>query len=224
MKGLFVFIIGIFSFFISVVWMLVKAFGNIAAQPGSRQWDSLVNRLRTVLEQEKANLIPWDGKDLMPLLSLSNLKNHSKWYETGSTRKGTIDTIYQEPVIAVAEISLGKSKIAVARTSNQEFVYRIKDKDVEIWVNSQPYAVLSGGALLASGKNSKLLAQIQANNDERSLPVALGNQTTLTLSNPALPPLSPNPRAMLLLRDLNAEEETAALSLAILYQLRNDKK
>jgi hypothetical protein len=133
-------------------------------------------------------------------------------------------TFFEQPQKPVAEISLGKSKIAVARTSNQEFVYRIKDKDVEIWVNSQPYAVLSGGALLASGKNSKLLAQIQANNDERSLPVALGNQTTLTLSNPALPPLSPNPRAMLLLRDLNAEEETAALSLAILYQLRNDKK
>jgi hypothetical protein len=222
MKGLFVFIFGVFSFILSVVWMLAKAFGNISAQPGTRQWDSLVNRLRSILE--KSMLIPWDGKDLMPLMSLGNFKKHNKWYETGNTRKGTIDTIYQEPVIAIAEISLGKSKVAVARTSTQEFVFRIKDKDVEIWVDSKPYAVLSGGALLASGKNSKLLAQIQANNDERSLPVALGNQTTLTLSNPALPPLSPNPRAMLLLRDLNAEEETAALSLAILYQLRNDKR
>ena len=220
MKGLFVFIIGSFSFIFSVVWMLAKAFGSIAAQPGTRQWDSLVTRLRALLEKDKANIIPWDGKDLMPLLSLGNLKNQHKWYETSNIRKGTIDTIYQEPVIAIAEIGLGKTKVAVARTSSQEFVFRIKEKDVEIWVNSQPFAVLSGGALLASGKNSKLLAQIQANDDERSLPVALGNQTTLTLSNPQLPPLSPNPRAMLLLRDLNAEEETAALSLAILYQLR----
>ena len=205
----------------SLVTLLIRAFGGMMIQPGTRQWDSLIIRLRTHLSAHKSDLIPWDGKDLMPLLSFAQLKLKSSWWEAGKVRTGTINSIFQEPVVALAEMDMGKFKIAVAQTAALELVFRMGEKDVDIWVNSQPFGVLSGGALLSSGRTAKLLAQIQPSNDERNVPVVINNQTTLTLSNPKLPPTSPNPRALLLLRDLNAEEEVAALALAILYQLRN---
>ncbi len=205
----------------SLFSVLINVFGNFMLQPGSRQWDALIQRLRGHIQEIKASLIPWDSKDLMPLLSFADLKSKSSWFETGNVRVGTIYTIYQEPVVALCECTIKGSKVAVAQTGKHEFVFRMRERDVEIWVNSQPFGVFSGGSLLASGKSSKLLAQVQHSGDDRHLPIVIGNQTVLTLNNPKYPPASPNPRALLVLRDLQPEEEVAVLSLAILYQLRN---
>jgi hypothetical protein len=202
--------------------VLINVFGSLMLQPGSRQWDALVHRLRGHIQDLKSALVPWDGKDMMPLLSIGELKRKSTWFESGTIRTGSIATIYQESVVAICECTLNKgSKVALAQTSKYEFVYRMRERDVEIWVNSQPFGVFSGGSLLASGRGSRLLAQIQPGSDDRNLPVVMGTQTVLTLTNPKYPPASPNPRAILLLRDLQPEEEVAALALIILYQLRN---
>ncbi len=205
----------------SLFSVLINVFGNFMLQPGSRQWDALVNRLRGHIQELRSSLIPWDGKDLMPLLSYAQLERKNSWFESGNIRTGSIQTIYQEPVVGISECTLKGSKVAVAQTSKHEFVYRMRDRDVDIWLNSQPFAVFSGGSLLASGRTSKLLAQIQNSGDDRHLPVVIGNQTALTLNNPKYPPASPNPRALLVLRDLQPEEEVAVLALAILYQIRN---
>lgn len=220
MRTFLLFIIIFVTFMASIISLIIRALGG-TIQPGTADWDNLINRLRNHTRPLKSTVIPWDGKDLMPLLSFAELKDKSSWLESGKIRVGVINSIFQEPAIALAEVHLGKLKVAVAQTSKHEFVFRMREKDVDIWHNSHPFAVLSGGALLSSGRGSKLLAQVQPTSDERNIPIAINNHMALTLANPKMPPASPNPRALLLLRDLNSDEELAALSLAILYQLRN---
>jgi hypothetical protein len=217
------FLLTVSAFIISVVVMISKAFTSISALPGSRQWDVMINSLRTATQPYMTTLVPWDGKDLLPLLSVGSIMAKKGLFSSGKVNAGVVQTIYQEPVIAVANAGIGKNSILLARTSNREFVFRTKPNEVEIWLNSQPFAVLSGGALLSSGRNAKLLAQIEPSTDDKQLPVRLGDKTALTIANPVLPQATPNPRALLMLRDLNSEEEVAALALTILYQCKPNR-
>jgi hypothetical protein len=215
-----IFLIGISAFIVSVVVMISRVFSGISALPGSRQWDQMIKTLRDATQPSMSKLVPWDGNDLMPLLSIGKVVPVRRLFSSNKAHSGIVNTIYQEPVIAVSDMRIGKNSIMMARTSNREFVFRSKPNEVEIWVNSQPFAVLAGGALLTSGKTPKLLAQIEPSGDNRQLPVRLGDKTALTIANPAEPPSSPNPRALMLLRPLNPEEEVAVLALTILFQCK----
>lgn len=216
-----IFLFGLGAFVVSLFVMIARTFFSIAVQPGSRQWEALIAKLRNKLEPVRGQLTPWDGKDMMPLLSLLQPGKSGGMF-SDSIKSGMVNTIYQEPVVAIAEMQSGKERVLLARTSDREFVFRTKAKEVEIWMNGQPFGVLSGGSLLASGRNPKLLAQIAPSEEESlQLPVLMGNNTALTMVNPKHPPASPNPRALTLLRDLNTDEEAAALALAILYQARS---
>lgn len=218
--GFTIFLVGTSTFIVSVVYMLSKAFAGATAKPGSRQWDNMIKMLRTATQGYMQTLVPWDGKDLLPLLSIGKVDDKKGWFVSTKAVAGVVDTIYQEPVIAVADVQIGKNSIMMARTSKHEFVFSTKAGEVEIWLNSQPFAVLASGALLASGKNPKLLAQIEPSDEKRQLSVRLGDKTALTIANPEAPQATPNPRALMLLRELTPEEEVAVLALTVLYQCK----
>ena len=215
-----IFLLGIGAFIVSVVYMLAKVFTSLAAAPGSRQWNQIIGRLRSSVQPLTAQLIPWDGKDILPLLSVAELKAKGGWLFQDNTQTGVIETIYQEPVVAISAISAGKSKIMMARTSNREFVFQTKPKEIAIWVDGQPFAVLAGGALLSAGKNAQLLAQVEGSSDNRQIPVRIGNQTAFTVANTKALPESPIPRALTPLRDFNEQEELIVLALTILSQYK----
>jgi hypothetical protein len=82
-----------------------------------------------------------------------------------------------------------------------------------MWLNGQALGILSGGALLAPGRGSHLLAQVEVNKDQ--FPIILGNNTAAAIANPARTD-SPNPRAVTLLRNLNPDEENVVLALTVL--------
>ena len=182
--------------------------------PGTKAWNNRVQRLRDALQKFTTSLVPWDA-EMLRLLSLNRVQVQKPgWF--GRPAGGVFTSIYQEPVVAYVLESAGKSKLLMARSSDREFVFRLKEKETEIWVNRQPLGVLVKGALLAAGKTSNLLAQMDLNTaDAEQTLLNVGNKPAATLTNPAKAD-SPMPRAVVLLRELTQEEETIVLALAIL--------
>jgi hypothetical protein len=158
---------------------------------------------------------------MLALLSLnrSKVKKPGFW---DSTAEGVFTSIYQEPVLAYAGQTSGKTAVHVARTSVKEFIFRQKEKETEIWINNQPFAVLINGALLSAGRSSNILARIEADPAEAQWQVLLQDKAAAAITNPQrAASAGPNPRALTLLRKVTPEEEDVLLSLALLYALKS---
>ena len=206
------------SIIVSIFYLVAKALSQINFNPESQAWKKTVEGLRTRLRAQAAGaLVPWD-EEMLSLLSL-NRSNVKKPGFFNSTAEGVFTSIYQEPVLAYAEQKSGKTGVIVARTSDREFIYRMKSKETEIWLEGQPFGVLVDGTLLAAGKTSQVLAQIEKKPGERQFPVTLGDSIAATIANPALAD-SPNPRALTLLRELSKGEEGVLLALTVLVAHR----
>lgn len=202
------------AFFITgVIYMLAKAFGQIAWNPESKAFKRLLALLRERVKTMSADLVPWDH-EMLGLLSL-NRANEKKpgWFNPISS--GQITTIYQEPVVAYVRQQSGKIAVTIARTSDREFVFRQKDKETEIWLNNAPFGLFVDGVLLAPGKGSRVLARLEDKPDETFSPLILGEAKAVALSN-AERASGPNPRAMTLLHELDPEAENIALAMALL--------
>lgn len=212
--GLLFMLMMVSTFVVGIVFTIAKSLFNLGLKPNSRAWRELLDRLRARLQKPPAaQLVPWD-REMLPLLSLNRTGMRKPgWFDNIS--EGVFTSIYQEPVLAYAGQLSGKNSLLLARTSDREFLFHRKDKEIDIWLNEQPFAVLADGALLAAGKGNRLLARLEADPADSQFPLLLGNATAATLANPAKTD-SPNPRAFSLLRNLSPEEENAALALAIL--------
>ncbi|MBK6931889.1 MAG: hypothetical protein IPH12_13905 [Saprospirales bacterium] len=215
MRALFSFLTVLFTlaFFVTgVVYLIARTFGQIAWNPDSKMFRRMLDNLRSRLHPVSAGLVSWDA-EMLGLLSLNRVNEKKRgWFTPFSS--GQITTIYQEPVVAYVTQEMGKMRVTLARTSGLEFIFRRKGKETEIWLNNQPFGIFADGALLAPGKGSRLLARLERKPGEPQFPLLLGNTAPVSLSNPERAS-SPNPRALTLLRELNAEEETVALALAL---------
>lgn len=205
---------------IGVVFVIAKVISGISFNPLSAAWKRMLEKLRARLQRQIAGnrLVAWDH-EMLGLLSL----NRSVLKKPGffdPTAEGVFTTIFHEPVLAYASQKSGADSVTVARTSDREFIYRQKGRETEIWLNGQPFGVFVDGALLAAGRGSRLLAQLDLSaSAEAQLPVLIGNATAGAISNPSRS-TSPNPRALTLLRELGPEEENALLALTILQMTR----
>jgi hypothetical protein len=205
-------------FISGAVYLLSKTFLSVVSNPESKAWKRTVERLRARLKRKYPELIPWD-KEMLSLLSHNRELKKPGWFD--NVYEGVYLSIFHEPVLAFVQMRSGQDSVMVARTSDREFVFRQKKGETEIWINGQPFAVLVNGNLLAAGKGSRVIAQVDAQSGEPQFPVVLGNQTAASISNPegALE-RSPNPRVLTLLRETNAEEDNALLALAILQMAK----
>lgn len=225
MRFLFFFLFVVFisvAFVAAVLYYIVRAFAAMGAKvsPGTKAWDTSVTGLRQQLAARAEQLTPWED-DTLHLLSVNKLEE-KKASLLSTAQTGVIGSIYQEPVVAYAIKGQGKNTLAVARTSDREYVYRRKDKETEIWMNGQPLGVLVDGSLLSPGRSSKLLAQVQENQQESAFPVVLNNQTAGTIANPdKVRGTTPNPRALSLLRNVSPDEENVVLALALLQMMKD---
>jgi len=209
------------TFVVGVVFTIARSMFNFALNPDTRAWRNLLERLRARLSKRTATtrLVPWDG-EMAALLSLNRTDvKKPGWFD--SISEGVFTTIYHEPVLAYVGQLSGKNGVLLARTSDREFIFRMKGKETEIWVNNQPFGVLVDSTLLAAGRSSCLLARIEAEPAESQFPVLLAdNKTAAAISNPAKTSM-PNPRALSLLRSLSPEEENTVLALAVLKMVGN---
>lgn len=206
-------------FVVGIIYGIARMLGGINFNPESKAWKDALERLRGRLRSQAAGmLVPWDN-EMLALLSLNqSVTKKPGWFDRST--EGVLSTIYQEPVIAYAAHSTGNTGLLVARTSNKEFIFRIKGKETEVWVEGKPFAILVDNNLLAAGRGSTLLARLESGREEMQIPVMLGTTTAAAISNPARTDAGPNPRAITLLRPVNTEEETALLSLLLLQVLK----
>ena len=207
-------------FVVGIIYSIARMLGAINFNPESKAWKAALERLRTRMRSQAAGmLVPWD-EEMLSLLSLNqSVTKKPGWFDRAT--EGVVSTIYQEPVVAYASHSSGNTGLLLARTSNKEFIFRIKAKETEVWVDGQPFAVLIDGTLLAAGRGSKILARLESGRDEMQVPVLLGDKTAAAISHPNRTDAGPNPRAVTLLRPVNADEEMALLALALLQILKS---
>lgn len=196
-----------------VIYTLARVLSPALSSTNSKAWKGLLKQLADHLKKRYPELVPWD-KEMLSLLSM-NLQEEKKpgWFDTISS--GVFSSIYHEPVLAFAGQFSGKNGVTLARTSDREFVFRHKPKETEIWINQQPFGLYLEGSLISAGRGGKLIGRLEKNEQEAAFPVTIGDTTAATLSNPRLIS-SPNPRAIVLFREVDANEENVLLALAIL--------
>ena len=206
------------SVIVGILYVIARFLSQINFNPESQAWKKTVEGLRARLKTQAAGaLVPWDG-EMLSLLSLNRSITKKPGF-FNSASEGVFTTIFQEPVLAYAEQKSGNTGVLIARTSDREFIFRKKGKEIEIWLNGQPFGVLVDGSLLSAGRSPRLLARLESKSDEVQFPVLLGDKTVAAIANP-LKTDSPNPRALALLRALSAEEESAVLALTVFVVVR----
>jgi hypothetical protein len=204
MLGLF--ITGLFYFVANVL-------SGLAFNPASRAWRELIQKLRTRNRIRMANEpLPLNTETLTHLSGKPKILKKAGWRD--GVFEGVYQTIYQEPVAYYAGQKSGKTAVVVVQMTDRELILRKKGKETEIWLNGDPYAVLVDGVLLSSGRQGKMLAKLNLDADLRQWPVIIGQGESATLTNLDRA-VSPIPRAVGLLRNLNPEEEQVLLALTI---------
>lgn len=204
--------------FIGSIWVVLRMLLSASLKPGSAAWDNLVRKLRGHTEEVSASLVTWD-KEMLSLLSLNQTRQKKPGMFSGES-SGIFTTIYQEPVLAYSSEAMKGAGLALVRTSKDELILRNKGREVEIWINKQPFGVLIEGVLLASGRGSRQLARIEDSAGEAQFPVIIAEKTVAAITNTRKTD-SPNPRAVTLLKALNEEEEHIVLALTVAKMLFN---
>lgn len=200
--------------------VLTKALQNY--KPGRSKIQADLKKMRAELAPLVAELVPWT-KDEMEQLSFNQIKKSIKGGMVKSS-KGVLTTVYHEPVIAWAYkkyVSKGENGLLYARTSNQEFIYRVKNGEVEMVVGDHMLGVLNEKGIVNDAKGKTPLAQIHKNEDNLVLPVLVNNKIVGTLANPHKKQKG-NTRAFQHLTNLNQEEEEMVLSLSILELVKRE--
>jgi len=207
-------------FIVGIFYFIARTLGRIIFDPGSSAWKRTIAKLQTRIRAQAAGaLVPWDA-EMLSLLSLnqSNVKKPGWW---DSASEGVFLTIYQEPVLSYAGQISGNTSVFVARTSAKDFIFRQKEKETEVWINNQPFAVYINGVLLAAGRSSQMLARLEPNAEEAQWPVMIGDKAAAAITNPKrIADAGPNPRALTMLRKVSAEEENALLALTMMFSLK----
>lgn len=211
-----VFLVGVFI--TGFVYFIASIIGGIVFNPESRAWKEMLAKLRARLKSAPPLHAPPQDADALSQLSLKpKITKKAGWRQP--IFEGVYSTIYQEPVLVFAGQKSGKTAVLVARSSEREYVFRQKGKETEIWRDGQPYAVFVNNNLLAAGKQSRLLAQLEPDAELRQWPVLIGEGEAATLAN-AERAISPIPRALTLLRPVQPEEAEVLLVLTVMQGMK----
>lgn len=193
-------------------------------QPGRKKIQKDLQQIRMELQPWVAELVPW-SKEEMEQLSFNQVKRTTR-KRVISTAKGIFTTIYHEPVIAWTYkkyVSPKENALLYARTSKNEFIYRIKNGEIELVIDDMLVGKIDALGKLYTAKGNHQLAQINRESDELLLPVVYEEKEIGSLTNPDRTTKS-NPRAFQFLAPMEKEEETVFLSLTILEMVRRDLK
>ena len=182
-------------------------------QPGSNKINQDLRKMREEIQPWIDDLIPWTAEE-MELLSFNQVNKVLK-KGVAPTVKGIITSIYNEPMIAYSYkryVSPNPNALLLVRTSHHEFVYRIRNKVIEVHIDKQPVGTIREGGLFYHRKNNRLLARINREEGELLLPVIVGDREVGSLNLPDKT-MKANARAFQLLSKMSKEEEAIFLSL-----------
>lgn len=196
------------------IWTSMKLLQNY--RPGRNKIQSDLKQIKAELAPLVSTLVPWTQEE-MEQLSFNQI-NRSTKHGIVKTSKGVITTVYHEPVIAWGYrkyVSQKENGLLYARTSNQEFIYRIKNGETEMVVGDQLLGVLNDDGILMSQKGDKQLAQIAKNHNNLMTPVKVKGKLVGGLAKPERKHKS-NTRTFQHLAIESKEDQEMVLSLSIL--------
>lgn len=191
-------------------------------KPGRTKIQGDLKQIKAELQPWVSDLVPWSAEE-MEQLSLNQVNRATK-KGVVKTSKGVFTTIYHEPVIAWAYrkyVGQKENGLLYARTSNKEFVYRLKNGEVEMVIGDQLVGILNERGSLYNHKGDQQLAQINRQSEGLLLPVKVKEKLVGGLANPARKQQS-NARAFQNLSKMENEEEELFLSLSILEMVRRE--
>lgn len=213
MPGLFLLVIvglGVAGFFLGL--NILKNY-----KPGRKRIQADLKEMKAELQPYVKDLVPWNKEELQQL-SL-NVINKKKKKGVIYNAKGVFTSIYHEPLIAWyyrKYVSSSEDSLLFVRTSNHEFVYRIKGDEAEILIDDTFIGKIDKQGHLYDYKKKNLLAQINKGSDQLALPVIVNQKPVGALTNLEKAPKKVNQRAMELVADMKPEEENLFLALSLL--------
>lgn len=183
-----------------------------------------------IMKQEVAawigGLVPW-SKEERELLSFSQTNQEVKKGRV-VTAKGIFTSIYNEPMIVYAYkryASKEENALLYARTSNREYLYRIREDGTSIYMNKQLVGLYEQKKYRLLTSRNQLLALMKKDPRKEFFPVQVAGREVGSIVNKAFNSSDINVRALDLIENgINDREESVFLAIAILELLDNSLK
>lgn len=206
------------SVVVGSTYFLSKFLPNFNAGPKKVRED--LAAMKKEMEALVATLVPWTEEEKV-LLSLQNKTTNKKSGIT-KTISGQFDSIYHEPLIVwrMKEYAGGKlRKLIYARTSHQEFTYRVTAEGIDVAVGDYFIGIYKKDHILYEPNKGRPVAQIKRDAAKDYFPLFLEGKEIGNLANP-LKAEKVNPRAFGLLTNMTEQEEAIFIALAIIEMMR----
>ena len=163
-------------------------------------------------------IIPWEQEKELELMALKmEIKSQKRGMD--KIMLGAIQSIYFEPMVTFAYRDYVKGvreALLYCRTRNIEFVYRIKKKDVDVFMNGTQVDIIDQQGVMHGMKSRSALGSVKPYSTDLLSVIVLDREAG-HLFNP-LRPHSDVQRAFFLMTGLKDEEERIFLALG-LYEL-----
>lgn len=214
--------LAVFSVAAVAIYLLYQLLTNF--QPGKGRVLADFRKMRAEIKEWSDQLVPWN-KEEMSLLSLRQVNQKIK-RGMSKTAKGIFTSIYHEPLVVYSYrryIASKENAILYARTSQNEFAYRINKKGIDVNIDGQYAGVLKENGGLYGGRRNRLLARINRDDELKLHPIIVGDKEVASVQNPNKTDKH-NPRAFQFLRPMENKEEKMFMALAILEMVQESLK
>jgi len=206
------------SVLVGSTYFLSKFLPNFNAGPKKVRED--LASMKKEMESDIAKLVPWTEEEKV----LLSLKNESTGKKSGVTKSynGQFNSVYHEPLIVwrMKEYAGGKlQKLIYARTSHQEFTYRVTKEGIDMAVGDYFIGVYRKDHILYDPKKGKPFAQVKRDPAKEFFPVLIKGKEVGNLANP-LKAEQVSPRAFGLLSNMNEEAEAIFIALTFIEMMR----
>lgn len=186
--------------------------------PGIKKINADLAYMRQLIQPMINQIIPWESERELELMSLKHEIKSAK-HGLDKITTGTIYSIYYEPMVVFTYKDYMKGvreALLVTRTRNNEIIFRIKRKDVDVYLNGNQVALIDASNMMYHLRTREALAKVKPYSGEL-LAIMIRGKDVGHLFDPNRPH-SPQQRAFTLMKDLNEEEERILLAIS-LYEL-----
>lgn len=185
--------------------------------PSSGKISRDLQMMRAETQEWYAHLIPFQQEKELELLSLTQEKKLVK-KSFLKVLKGVFQSIYTEPMFTYAYTDYmkdkGKNALLQVRTKTTEFVYRIKKKLTELYVDGKLAAVITPEGEMYSVRTKRQLGRISEVSQDY-FGIIIGEREVAHMLNPEKADRI-NPRAFVILENMTDQEEILFTSMTLI--------
>lgn len=210
--------LAVFAVATTAIYLLYQLLTNF--QPGKNRVLTDFRKMRDEIKEWSDQLVPWN-KEEMSLLSLRQVNQKIK-RGMSKTAKGIFTSIYHEPLIVYSYrkyIARKENAILYARTSKNEYAYRIHKKGIDVNIDGQYAGILKENGGFYGGRRNRLLAKINRDDELKLHPIVIGEREVASVQNP-MKTDKHNPRALQFIQPMDNKEEKTFMALAILEMVQ----